>query len=119
MIFLFLLALVLAIVIGFWLIGQLVGIALMLLLAGLIGAAAQALIGYKGGFLFSIVAGLVGAVVGTVLANALDAPKFPTLFNLPLLWTTVGAIGVVAVAKAVAPRNDHVRLGRGDRRLLR
>ena len=118
-IFLFLFAVLIAVVVGIWLVGKLVGIALMLLLAGLIGAGAQSVLGYRGGFLFSIGAGLVGAVLGTILANVLNAPKFPELFNLPLLWSMVGAIGVVAAAKVVAPREDRRRLGRSDRGLLR
>jgi uncharacterized membrane protein YeaQ/YmgE (transglycosylase-associated protein family) len=116
---LLILALILAVVIGFWVVKSVLGLVLMIALAGLIGWAAQSLLGYRRGSLFSIGAGLLGAVLGTVLANILNAPKFPELFNLPLLWTAVGAAAVVAVAKVVAPRDELKRLGGGSRGLLR
>lgn len=116
---LLILALILAVIVGFWVIKSVLGLVLMLALAGLIGWAAQSLLGYRRGSLFSIGAGLVGAVLGTVLANILHAPKFPELFNLPLLWTAVGSIAVVAVAKVVAPRDEVKRLGSGSSGLLR
>jgi len=119
MIFVFLIALLLAVVIGFWVIGKVVGLALMLFLAGLIGAAAGSLLNYRGSFLFSVAAGLIGAVVGTVIANVLDLWKGPELFNLPLLWTVVGSALVVGVAKVVAPNEDRRRLGSGTGGLLR
>jgi len=118
MIWLIILGVILAIAIGAWLIGQVIGFVLMLVLAGIIGAAVGSLLNYKGGVIFSVAAGLIGAVVGTVLAKILHLPTFPELFNLPLLWTTVGAAAVTAVGKVVMP-NDRRRLGGGTRGLLR
>lgn len=108
---------ILAIMFTAWLISSVVGLVFMLLLAGLIGVLAQKLVGYKGGFLFSIGAGLIGAVAGTILANVLGVAKGPELFNLPLLWTVVGSLGVAAVAKVAMPR-QRGRLSASDRRLL-
>jgi uncharacterized membrane protein YeaQ/YmgE (transglycosylase-associated protein family) len=118
-IFLILIALLLAIIVAGFIIKSLVGLALMLLVAGLIGALAGSWLNYKGGFLFSIGAGLIGAVVGTIIANILHLPKFPELFNLPLLWTVAGSVIVVAAAKVVAPRGDSKQLSNRDRALLR
>ncbi len=119
MIWLVLLALLLAVAVGFWLIGQLIGLVLMLALAGIIGAAMGSLLCYKGSFLFSIAAGLIGAVVGTIIANVLGVPKFLTLWHLPVIWTAVGAALVTVAAKIVAPSEQHPRLGSRSRGLLR
>lgn len=108
---LLILGLILAVLIGLFLVKTLIGFALMLVLAGLIGAAAQSVLGSRRGVIFSVGAGLVGAVVGTVLANVLGLPKFPELFNLPLLWTAIGSAAVVGVAKVVAPERGGKRLG--------
>ena len=119
MIWLVLLALLLAVAVGFWLIGQVIGLVLMLALAGIIGAVMGSLLNYKGGFLYSIGAGLVGAVIGTIIANVLGAPKLLTLWNLPVLWTAIGAAVVVAATKVVMPEGGGRRLGAGGRGLLR
>lgn len=113
------LGLILAVLVGFWILQSILGLALMIALAGVIGWGAQSVLGYRRGALFSIGAGLLGAVLGTVLANILNAPKFPELFNLPLLWTIVGSAVVVAVAKVVAPHDEVKQLGSGSRGLLR
>jgi uncharacterized membrane protein YeaQ/YmgE (transglycosylase-associated protein family) len=115
MIFLFLIGLVLAIVVGFWLIGQLVGLAIMLLIAGLIGALAQSVLKYNGGFLFSIGAGLVGAALGAIAAKLLGLPSLLVLGGLPVVWATVGSLAVVAAAKVV--NGDGRRLTGGPVRL--
>lgn len=121
MIWLVLLALLLAVVIGMWVVGKLIGLILLLALAGIIGAAMGALLNYKGSFLYSIGAGLVGAVIGTVLANILNLPGFLgfELFNLPVLWTAGGAAIVVAITKVMSPGDDTRRIGGGNRGLLR
>jgi uncharacterized membrane protein YeaQ/YmgE (transglycosylase-associated protein family) len=120
---LLILALILAVVVGFWILssilGFVLGLALTIALGGLIGWAAGSVLGYKRGPIFSIGAGLLGAVLGTVLANILNAPKGPTPFDLPLLWTIIGSVAVVAVAKVVAPKDDLKRLGGGSSGLLR
>jgi uncharacterized membrane protein YeaQ/YmgE (transglycosylase-associated protein family) len=128
MIWLVILGAILAIALTIWLlssvIGFVIGIGLMLVLGGVIGAAMGSLLNYKRGILFSVGAGLVGAVVGTVIANILNMPGFLgfELFNLPVLWTALGsALGsalVVGVAKVVAPNEDRKRLGSGTSGLL-
>ena len=124
MIWLVILGAILAIALTVWLlssvIGFVIGIGLMLVLGGVIGAAMGALLNYKRGILFSVGAGLVGAVVGTVIANILNMPGFLgfELFNLPVLWTALGSAIVVGVAKVVAPNEDRKRLGSGTSGLL-
>ena len=119
MIWVVLLAVILAIAIGAWVVGKLIGLVLMLALAGVIGAVMGSVLKYRGGFLYSIGAGLVGAVLGTIIANVLGAPKLLTLWNLPVLWTAIGAAIVVAATKVVMPAEGPRRLGGGSRGLLR
>lgn len=118
MVFLVLLILLVLMIVVFKVIGSLIGFALMVLLAGLIGAGAQSWLRHRGSFLSSIGAGLGGAVLGIIVAKALGAPTWPSLFHLPLLWTVVGSVAVVAAEKVLSPLNDR-RLGRSNRRLLR
>lgn len=89
----------LAFAIIFWLVGT-------LLIAGLASAAAQSFIKYKGNFEFTLLSGLIGGVLGIVLAKALNVPgwlQWPHIGGFPVLWTLVGAFIVVAVAKVAAP----------------
>jgi uncharacterized membrane protein YeaQ/YmgE (transglycosylase-associated protein family) len=121
MIWLVILGVILAIVIAASLISSVIGFILMLVLAGVIGAVMGSALNYKRGLIFSVGAGLVGAVVGTIIANILNMPGFLgfELFNLPLLWTALGSALVVGVAKVVAPNEDRQRLGSGTSGLLR
>lgn len=69
---------------------------LLLLLAGLCGSIAQALVGYShGGCLASIALGFIGALLGTWLARKMDLPE---LFAVqiggqafPIIWSIIGA----------------------------
>ncbi|MGD9894656.1 MAG: hypothetical protein AB7R89_31625 [Dehalococcoidia bacterium] len=125
MIWLVILGAILAIALTVWLlssvIGFVIGIGLMLVLGGVIGAAMGSLLNYKRGILFSVGAGLIGAVVGTIIANILNMPGFLgfELFNLPVLWTALGSALVVGIAKVVAPNENRQRLGSGTSGLLR
>lgn len=69
---------------------------LLLLVAGICGSIAQALVGVaRGGCIVSIVLGFIGAVLGTWLARWLDLPELFTLqFGdepFPILWSIIGA----------------------------
>lgn len=86
---------------------------ILLLIAGICGATAQAVVGYsRGGCLASVGLGLVGALLGSWLSRAVG---LPALFvfdvggaNIPLVWTIIGAALVVLVVSLVqrssAPR---------------
>lgn len=75
---------------------------LLLLVAGVCGSIAQALVGYThGGCLVAIVLGFIGALLGTWLARMLGLPE---LFNLqfgdqsfPVIWSVIGGALFVAV----------------------
>jgi uncharacterized membrane protein YeaQ/YmgE (transglycosylase-associated protein family) len=68
----------------------------LLLVAGLCGAIAQALTGFsRGGCLVSIALGFVGALLGTWLAGALGLPEILTVQigdkPFPIVWSVIGA----------------------------
>lgn len=91
----------------------LLGLALLLLIAYAAGAVAQSWLKYPGGFLSAFISGLLGGVVGLILAKLLHAPTLLTISGLPVLWTFVGAVIVVGANKVIGG-------GRGSRtRMLR
>ena len=82
----------------------------LLLVAGICGSLAQALVGYsRGGCLVSIVLGFIGALLGSWLARML---KLPELVNLqfgyhqpfPVIWSIIGAALFVAVLALISGR---------------
>ena len=76
---------------------SILGFLLLLLLGGVIGAVAGMLIGYSpGGFLASIVVGLLGAVLGSWIAGAVG---LPTIFavniegkGIDIVWAIIGSV---------------------------
>ncbi len=83
----------------------------MLLVAGICGSLAQAIVGYsRGGCLVSIALGFIGALLGSWLARAL---KLPELLNLqfgeqpfPVVWSIIGAALFVAVIALLSGRRS-------------
>jgi uncharacterized membrane protein YeaQ/YmgE (transglycosylase-associated protein family) len=107
---LLIIALILALVVFFFLVGlvikAVVWLVLTLLLAGLASLAAQAFVKYKGDLQFTMLSGLVGGVLGIVLAKALGVPgwlQWPSLGGFPVLWTLIGSVIVVLISKVVLP----------------
>ena len=82
---------------------------LLLLVAGICGSLAQALVGYThGGCLVSIVLGFIGALLGTYLARLAGLPE---LFELtiggrrfPIVWSVIGAALFAAVLSGISGR---------------
>ena len=87
---------------------------LLLLVAGICGSLAQALVGYShGGCLVAIVLGFIGALLGTFLARLLNLPE---LFELniggkrfPIVWSIVGAALFAAILAAISGRGVRSR----------
>lgn len=83
----------------------------MLLVAGICGSLAQAIVGYsRGGCLVSIALGFIGALLGSWMARAL---KLPELLNLqfgeqpfPVVWSIIGAALFVAVIALISGRRS-------------
>ena len=85
------------------------GFLLLLLIAGVCGSLAQALIGYShGGCLVSIALGFIGAIVGTWLARLLGLSEILAIQigsqSFPIVWSIIGATLFVALLNFIRPR---------------
>ena len=85
------------------------GFLLLLLIAGVCGSLAQALIGYShGGCLVSIALGFIGAIVGTWLARLLGLSEILAIQigsqSFPIVWSIIGATLFVALLNFLRPR---------------
>ncbi|MBL8828780.1 MAG: GlsB/YeaQ/YmgE family stress response membrane protein [Planctomycetaceae bacterium] len=81
----------------------------LLLVAGIAGSIAQALVGYSpGGCLATIALGFIGALIGTWLARAMQLPELLSLSvgsgQFPVIWSIVGAALFVAVLSLISGR---------------
>jgi uncharacterized membrane protein YeaQ/YmgE (transglycosylase-associated protein family) len=88
----------------------LVELLVLLLIAGICGSLAQALVGYsRGGCLVSIVLGLIGALIGTWLARLAGLPEILSVQignqPFPLVWSIIGAALFVAVLNLLSRRS--------------
>jgi uncharacterized membrane protein YeaQ/YmgE (transglycosylase-associated protein family) len=82
---------------------SILGFLLLLLIAAICGAVAQALVGYSvGGCLVSAVVGVVGAFLGNWLARTLGLPTILSVNvdgqPFPIVWSIIGSIILVALA---------------------
>jgi uncharacterized membrane protein YeaQ/YmgE (transglycosylase-associated protein family) len=82
---------------------------LLLLVAGVCGSLAQALVGYShGGCLVSIVLGFIGAILGSWLAQKAGLPEpFPVTIGdrtIPIIWSVIGAALFSAVLSLITRR---------------
>lgn len=73
-----------------------VSLLLLLLIAGLCGAVAQAIAGYsRGGCLVSVAIGFIGALLGTWLAGQLGMRELFAVrvggHTFPIIWSIIGA----------------------------
>jgi uncharacterized membrane protein YeaQ/YmgE (transglycosylase-associated protein family) len=82
---------------------------LLLVVAGICGSLAQALVGYShGGCLVSIVLGFIGAILGSWLAQKAGLPELFTIQiggkNIPIIWSIIGAALFSAVLSLITRR---------------
>jgi len=82
---------------------------LLLLIAGLCGAAGQAITGFsRGGCLASIGVGFVGALIGTFVARAMGLPEIFAVTvggtAFPIVWSILGGALFVAVIALLSRR---------------
>jgi uncharacterized membrane protein YeaQ/YmgE (transglycosylase-associated protein family) len=88
---------------------NLLSLLLLLVIAGVCGAIAQAIVGYKkGGCIVSIALGFIGALLGNWLARELEMPE---LFSVnvggqrfPIIWSIIGAALCVLAVSLISRR---------------
>lgn len=86
---------------------SLIGLLVLLLIAGICGAIGRAIGGGTGGgFFVSIAVGFVGALFGTVLAQHLRLPELLLVSvegrPFPILWSIIGASLFVALLQLLS-----------------
>lgn len=79
----------------------------LLLVAGICGAIAQALVGFtRGGCLASVALGFIGALLGSWLAAEAGLPELFTVMiggeAFPIVWSIIGAALFAAVLALIA-----------------
>ena len=80
----------------------------LLLVAGICGSLAQALVGYShGGCFVSMALGFIGAILGTWLARVMGLPEILTVQlggqTFPIIWSIIGAALFVAILNFLKP----------------
>lgn len=86
---------------------------LLLVVAGICGAVAQALVGYsRGGCLVAMALGFIGALLGTWIARALDLPEFFVIslggHPFPIIWSIIGAALFAGLLSLITRRRTVV-----------
>jgi uncharacterized membrane protein YeaQ/YmgE (transglycosylase-associated protein family) len=86
---------------------------LLLLVAGICGAIAQALAGFsRGGCLVSIALGFIGALLGTWLSHLAGLPELLTIDigdrPFPIIWSIIGGALFAALLALLSPRRPRV-----------
>ena len=89
----------------------LIELLVLLLVAGICGSLAQAMVGYShGGCLVSIVLGFIGALLGGWIARAVGRPEvFVVQIGgrpFPVVWSVIGAALFVAVLALLTGRRS-------------
>ncbi len=90
----------------------LVEFVVLLVIAGVCGSVAQALVGFtRGGCLVSVALGFIGALVGPWIANGLGLPELFSVRigeqDFPIVWSIIGATVVVLVIGLLTPKRGH------------
>jgi uncharacterized membrane protein YeaQ/YmgE (transglycosylase-associated protein family) len=77
-------------------------IVVTIIIAALCGALAQLVVGYThGGCLTSLLAGVIGALIGNFLASWLRMPNILLVYGVDIVWTFIGALIFVAALAVI------------------
>lgn len=76
----------------------------LLVIAGIAGAVAEFLVGFSpGGFVVSVIIGVIGAFIGTWLARQLGLPPILTITindqTFPIAWAVIGSLVLVGALR--------------------
>lgn len=105
---------------------DLIELIILLIIAGVCGALAEMIVGFStGGFLASIVVGLIGAYLGSWLAPLLGLPPvlstaaiapnttapdiLPFAFDFDIVWSILGAVLLLLIVSLVRRPRRRVR----------
>ena len=93
----------------------------LLVIAGIAGAVAEFIVGFTpGGFLVSIILGVIGAYIGSWLAHRLHWPSILPITvgtqTIELVWTILGALVLVGLVSLLRGHHDPRRRYRYARR---
>lgn len=99
---------------------SLLELVVLLVIAGIAGVVAESIVGFTpGGFLVSIILGVIGAYLGSWLARRLHLPSILPITvgtqTIELVWTIVGALVLVGLLSLLRGRYYP----RGGRRYFR
>lgn len=97
--------LVLVLFVGMWASFQLLGILFTLLVAGMVGALADAIIPGKlpGGWLGAVLAGIAGGFLGSLLFRLVNLGQVgPSIAGVPVIPAFVGAIVIAGAVELVS-----------------
>ena len=92
---------------------SLIELLVLLIIAGIAGAIAEWIVGFSpGGFLVSIVVGIIGAFIGSWLARQIGLPEFFSITiggqPFPVVWSILGSVILLAVISMVRrPRRSY------------
>ena len=80
---------------------------ILLVVAGICGALAQAIVGYShGGCLVSIALGFIGALLGVWIARTMSLPELLPVsiggMSFPVIWSIIGAALFVAIISFIS-----------------
>ncbi|MEO7910999.1 MAG: hypothetical protein ABIV47_15250 [Roseiflexaceae bacterium] len=93
---------------------SILGTLILLVIAGLVGALAEFLIGFSlGGMLGAMIVGVIGALLGNGLARLLSLPPILPVQvgarTIELVWATVGSLLLVGLLSALRARRSITR----------
>jgi uncharacterized membrane protein YeaQ/YmgE (transglycosylase-associated protein family) len=88
---------------------SLLDLIILLIIAGICGSIAQALVGFsRGGCFLSIAVGFIGALLGSWLAKQFGFPDFFVIeigdTSYPVVWSIIGAVIFVGILNLLTPR---------------
>ena len=104
---------------------DLLALLILLVIAGICGAIAELIVGFSpGGFMVSIIIGVIGAYLGTAVARYLNLPAFPLLTiqvgsqSIELIPAVLGSVLFLLIISLFRGASRRRRDGRRRGRIL-